>query len=501
MSFTNDLIIDALRSVPGVARGSDLVSGDHVVWASSNDTYLGLKLQLNQTAGPVDMDRTAAECHRALSDKGREIGVMIDSLVVEYVNDLGSVVHTVRFGGMAAARVKPAPAPAKPAAAAASSSTAKVSATSARGGAPTATMPPPPPTTKPAATPPTATPAPTPPPKPAPKEPPANGPASPAPVAAAPSRPAAPPPQPPPPSAPAADGHRPIQNLRPSPSRAPSPQGGAPALPGVKHVIAVGAGKGGVGKSTVSLNLAVALARRGYSVGILDGDIYGPSMPTMLGLLTLEAIVHDGMLQPFMSHGIKSMTIGKLVDPEKPLIWRGPMAHGAFKQLVEQTSWGELDYLIIDLPPGTGDVSLTMAQMIQLTGAVVVCTPQKVAQDDAIRAARMFQQLQIDVLGVVENMSYFVGDDGKSYDIFGRGGAEVMAQRLGVPFLGSIPITISLRVNSDKGDPTSNFQFKPEDQAGRVLAKSLNEMATHVENQVALALLRQGKTKPTLTIS
>jgi ATP-binding protein involved in chromosome partitioning len=501
MSFTNDIIIEALRSVPGVARGSDLVSGDHVVWASANDTYLGLKLQLNPTAGPADMDRTAAECHRALSDKAREIGVMIDSLVVEYVNDLGTVVHTVRFGGMAAARVKPASAPAKSVAVTAGASSPKASATVPRGGAPTMTMPPPAAATKPPSPAPSAnaTPSAVPVPKPDAKAPPAS---VPAPVAAAPARPTTAPS--PPASTPASgvgEGHRPIPNLRAPASRAPSPQGGAPVLPGIKHVIAVGAGKGGVGKSTVSLNLAVALARRGYAVGLLDGDIYGPSMPTMLGLTTLEAVVHDGMLQPFVAHGVKSMTMGKLVDSEKPLIWRGPMAHGAFKQLVEQTAWGELDYLIIDLPPGTGDVSLTMAQMIQVTGAVVVCTPQKVAQDDAIRAARMFQQLQIDVLGVVENMSYFVGDDGKSYDIFGRGGAEVMAQRLGVPFLGSIPITISLRVNSDKGDPTSNFQFKAEDQAGRVLAKSLNEMATHVENQVALAMLRQGKTKPTLTIS
>jgi len=503
MSFTNDIIIEALRSVPGVARGSDLVSGDHVVWASANDTYLGLKLQLNPTAGPADMDRTAAECHRALSDKAREIGVMIDSLVVEYVNDLGTVVHTVRFGGMAAARVKPASAPAKGVAVGAGVSSPQASATGSRGGGATTTAPPPGATGKPlspassggaSAT--SSAAAPT-------SKPVSKAAASaPAPVATAPSRPttaAAPPASPG--AGGVSEGHRPIQNLRAPASRAPSPQGGAPALPGVKHVIAVGAGKGGVGKSTVSLNLAVALARRGYAVGLLDGDIYGPSMPTMLGLTTMDAVVHDGMLQPFLAHGVKSMTMGKLVDAEKPLIWRGPMAHGAFKQLVEQTAWGELDYLIIDLPPGTGDVSLTMAQMIQVTGAVVVCTPQKVAQDDAIRAARMFQQLQIDVLGVVENMSYFVGDDGKSYDIFGRGGAEVMAQRLGVPFLGSIPITIALRVNSDKGDPTSNFQFKAEDQAGRVLAKSLNEMATHVENQVSLAMLRQGKTKPTLTIS
>jgi len=261
----------------------------------------------------------------------------------------------------------------------------------------------------------------------------------------------------------------------------------------------VGAGKGGVGKSTVAVNLAVGLARRGHAVGLMDGDIYGPSMPTMLGLDSLETAVMGGMLQPFLVHGIKSMTIGKLVEPEKPLIWRGPMAHGAFKQLVEQTQWGELDYLIIDLPPGTGDVSLTMAQLLKLTGAVVVCTPQKVAQDDAIRAAKMYQQLGIEVLGVVENMSYFIGDDGKEYDIFGRGGAEHMAQRLGVPFLGAVPITMSLRENSDKGNPTANFIEKSPQ--GRILAGHLDRMVTNLENQVALSSMRSSGKRPKLTIS
>ena len=283
------------------------------------------------------------------------------------------------------------------------------------------------------------------------------------------------------------------------PQRKPSPQDDAESLPGVKHAIAVGAGKGGVGKSTVSVNLAVALARRGHSVGILDGDIYGPSLPTMLALDALDMNVSEGQIHPFLVHGVKAMTIGKMVDPEKPLIWRGPMAHGAFRQLTEQTEWGELDYLIIDLPPGTGDVPLTMAQTLRLTGAVVVCTPQKVAQDDAVRAARMFQQLRIDVLGVVENMSYFIGDDGKEYDIFGRGGAEQMAQRLGVPFLGGVPINTSLRANSDSGDPSANFE--PATAGGDLLPESLERLASNLESQVALASLRQGQTRPTLSIS
>lgn len=288
------------------------------------------------------------------------------------------------------------------------------------------------------------------------------------------------------------DGHTPIGGL--TTNNSARGDAGATGIPGVARVIAVGAGKGGVGKSSIAVNLAVGLAKRGHAVGLLDADIYGPSMPTMLGLGAMEQNVHGGMLQPFYVHGIKAITIGKLVDPEKPLIWRGPMAHGAFKQLTEQTDWGNLDYLIIDLPPGTGDIALTMAQMLKLTGAVVVCTPQKVAQDDAVRAARMFQQLNVPVLGVVENMSFFVGDDGKEYDLFGRGGAEMMAQRLNLPFLGSVPITMALRVNSDEGNPSRNFE------GGGALPTALEKMVTNVEGQVSLASLRQGTMRPTLKV-
>ncbi|MCC6321900.1 MAG: Mrp/NBP35 family ATP-binding protein [Phycisphaerales bacterium] len=294
---------------------------------------------------------------------------------------------------------------------------------------------------------------------------------------------------------PPAPGHRPIPI-------APRETDPANPLPDVRHIIAVGAGKGGVGKSTVAVNLAVGLARRGHSVGLMDGDIYGPSLPTMLGLSAFETSVRGNMLQPFLVHGIKAMTIGKLVDPEKPLIWRGPMAHGAFKQLVEQTEWcggGELDYLVIDLPPGTGDVSLTMAQMLKLTGAVVVCTPQRVAQDDAVRAARMFQQLGIEILGVVENMSWFVGDDGKEYDLFGRGGAQLMAQRLGLSFLGAVPINTALRENSDTGNPTHNFT--DTSPRNRPLVQALETLTTNLENQAALASMRMGASAPKLSIS
>jgi ATP-binding protein involved in chromosome partitioning len=305
-------------------------------------------------------------------------------------------------------------------------------------------------------------------------------------------RPAAQPPQAQP------SGHAPISGPRgPLVGGAPGAAAGKP-LPNVKHIIAVGAGKGGVGKSTVAVNLAVGLALRGHAVGVLDADIYGPSIPTMLGLDGLTANLLGNMLQPFYVHGVKAMTIGKLVDPEKPLIWRGPMAHGAFKQLLDQTEWGPLDYLIIDVPPGTGDVQLTMAQSLGLAGAVVVCTPQKVAQDDAVRALRMYQQLSVPVLGVVENMSYFLADDvspAREYDLFGRGGAQLMAQRTGVPFLGAVPLTISLRKNSDEGNPSANFK------GDTVLSRALDSVVKNVEAQVALAGFAAGGRTPTLTVS
>ncbi|MDP6542063.1 MAG: P-loop NTPase, partial [Phycisphaerales bacterium] len=175
-------------------------------------------------------------------------------------------------------------------------------------------------------------------------------------------------------------------------------------LPNIKKIIAVGAGKGGVGKSTVATLLAAGLAKQGETVGLLDGDIYGPSMTTMLGLHRLESKSENNQLIPFEVHGIKAMTIGKLVEPDRALIWRGPRAHSAFSQLATQTSWGELDYLIVDLPPGTGDVPLSLAQLLPLSGAVIICTPQVVAQDDARRAVRMFEQLGVPILGLVENM-------------------------------------------------------------------------------------------------
>lgn len=270
--------------------------------------------------------------------------------------------------------------------------------------------------------------------------------------------------------------------------------GGDP-LPNVKHVIAVGAGKGGVGKSTVSSLLAIALARSGASVGLLDGDIYGPSMPTMLGLDGLPPHAEGQQLIPFDVHGIKAITIGKLVPPDKALIWRGPMAHGAFRQLALQTDWGALDYLIVDLPPGTGDVPLTLAQLIPLTGAVVVCTPQKVAQDDARRAVRMFQQLGVTVLGMVENMSYFVGDDGKQYDLFGRGGTASLAASLNIPLLGTLPLHSKLRENCDSGTPLANWDDSPE--MGQELDRMAQDLAGRISVLTHAGLLQQ----PTISVT
>ncbi len=279
--------------------------------------------------------------------------------------------------------------------------------------------------------------------------------------------------------------------VRPSPQQQASENN---PLPNVKQIVAVGAGKGGVGKSTIAVNLAVGLARSGAAVGLLDGDIYGPSLPTMLGLDQPPMATQDNLFVPFEAHGIKSITIGQLVEREKALVWRGPMAHGAFKQLAVQTDWGALDYLVIDLPPGTGDVPLTMSQLLPLTGAVVVCTPQRVAQDDARRAVRMFEQLNIPVLGVVENMSYFIGDDGKEYDIFGRGGAKAMADDMSLPLLGTIPINIAIRANSDAGNPSANF----DDPA---LADELNQMLKSVAGQVSVRAMSGQTMQPTISFT
>jgi len=224
-------------------------------------------------------------------------------------------------------------------------------------------------------------------------------------------------------------------------------------LPGVKNTIAVASGKGGVGKSTVSVNLAVALAQEGARVGLVDADVYGPSIPLMMGITGRPAI-HNQRLQPLENHGVKVMSIGFLVDPMQAVIWRGPMASGAVKQFMTDVDWGELDYLIFDLPPGTGDIQLTLVQTIPLTGAVIVTTPQDISLADARKGYVMFEKVQVPVLGLIENMSYYVCRHcGQREEIFDNGGGRRAAEELGVPFLGEIPIYTSIRVSGDAGKP------------------------------------------------
>ena len=228
-----------------------------------------------------------------------------------------------------------------------------------------------------------------------------------------------------------------------------------------KSVIAVGSGKGGVGKSTIAACLALGLRRAGAVVGLMDADVYGPSVPHLLGV-SGRPEVHEGRIQPVEAAGLRVMSMGFLVPPGEAVIWRGPMLHGAITQFLRDTIWGELDYLIIDMPPGTGDIALTLSQLLPVTGAVVVCTPQDLALLDAVKAIAMFRKVQIPVLGMVENMSYFLCPScGKRYDIFGTGGAQRRAAELSIPFLGEVPIQISIRMHGDAGQIARDFE-EPE---------------------------------------
>jgi ATP-binding protein involved in chromosome partitioning len=224
-----------------------------------------------------------------------------------------------------------------------------------------------------------------------------------------------------------------------------------------KSVIAVGSGKGGVGKSTVAASIAYGLKNVGAAVGLMDADVYGPSIPHLLGA-SEKPYLENGRLQPVSKDGLRVMSMGFLVPPGEAVVWRGPMLHGAITQFLRDTDWGPLDYLIIDMPPGTGDIALTLSQLLPLTGAVVVCTPQDVALLDAVKAIAMFRKVNIPLLGMVENMSYFIcpGCD-KRYDIFGSGGAQRRAAELDVPFLGDVPIQIGIRERGDAGNTAGNF--------------------------------------------
>lgn len=248
-------------------------------------------------------------------------------------------------------------------------------------------------------------------------------------------------------------------------------------LPGVKNTIAIASGKGGVGKSTIAVNLAVALAKDGASVGLIDADIYGPSIPLMLGVKDKPEVIQDNgkvRLLPLKAYGLKMISIGLLVDDNAPIIWRGPMASGAIKQFMTDVAWGELDYLIFDMPPGTGDIQLTLVQTIPLTGAVIVTTPQEVSLIDARKALNMFERVNVPVLGMIENMSYFIAPDtNRRYDIFGTGGGERVSKELNVPFLGGIPINPRIREGGDKGVPIV-FDIPDSEESGMIMDISRN---------------------------
>jgi ATP-binding protein involved in chromosome partitioning len=252
-------------------------------------------------------------------------------------------------------------------------------------------------------------------------------------------------------------------------------RGAAPAEPAKPHigrVVAVASGKGGVGKSTVAANLAVALARMGHRTGLLDADIYGPSVPTLLGTHGRAGLV-DNRIEVAEAFGIKALSMGMMTDPNKAIVWRGPMASSAMTQMIEQANWGDLDVLVIDMPPGTGDIQLTLAQKIKPAGAIVVSTPQDLALIDAKRAIAMFAETNVPVLGIVENMSTFVCPAcGTASEIFGHGGAEETAAALGVPFLGHIPLTMAVRAASDAGTPPASGDG-PEGEPYRAVARGV----------------------------
>jgi len=242
----------------------------------------------------------------------------------------------------------------------------------------------------------------------------------------------------------------------PAPGRPPAPQPPrtGPALPGVRHIVAVASGKGGVGKSTTACNLALALAAQGLKVGLLDADIYGPSVPKLFGLSGKPKVIEERLLAPMEGYGIKVMSIGFLIEAETAMIWRGPMVQSAITQMLREVAWGELDILVVDMPPGTGDAQLTMAQATPLSGAVIVSTPQDLALIDARRGVTMFRKVAVPILGVIENMATFVCPNcGHASHIFGHGGARDEAARLEVPFLGEVPLNMTIRESSDAGRP------------------------------------------------
>ena len=266
-------------------------------------------------------------------------------------------------------------------------------------------------------------------------------------------------------------------------------------MPGVKAIVAVASGKGGVGKSTTSVNLALALAADGHSVGILDADIYGPSIPRMLGVQGEPSSSDGKTLDPMQGHGIKCMSMGFLIEEETPVIWRGPMAQTALQQMMRDINWGDLDILVVDMPPGTGDVQLTMAQQVPLTGAVIVSTPQDIALADARRGLNMFRKVDVPVFGVIENMSYFACPHcGERSDIFSHGGARAEAEILSTDFLGEIPLAIDIRETSDSGNPIVISQPDSEH------AKAYRAIAADVWSKTVKALEKGEAEAPRIVV-
>ena len=257
------------------------------------------------------------------------------------------------------------------------------------------------------------------------------------------------------------------------------------AIQGVRNIIAVSSGKGGVGKSTVAVNLAVSLAKDGAKVGIMDADVYGPNVPMMLGTGYGQPDVENNQLIPIEAHGVKMISMAVLVPPDKPMILRGPMLHGVVRQFLSDVNWGELDYLIVDMPPGTGDVQLSLAQLVPVQGAVLVTTPQEVSLADVRRAVAMFNQVNIPILGVIENMSYFIAPDtGNRYEIFGRGGGQSLCDEYGLNFLGEVPMGIEVREGGDSGVPVVvSFPDSPQ-------AAAFNKVAEEVARQVSIEAMK-----------
>ncbi len=263
-----------------------------------------------------------------------------------------------------------------------------------------------------------------------------------------------------------------------------SVQRGVKLIPGVKNIVAVASGKGGVGKSTTAVNLALALAQEGATVGILDADIYGPSQPMMLGISGRPESTDGKSLEPMVAHGVQSMSIGYMIDQDTPMVWRGPMVTQALEQLLKDTRWHEVDYLIVDMPPGTGDIQLTLAQKVPVTGAVIVTTPQDIALIDARKGLKMFEKVGVPIVGVVENMSIHVCSNcGHAEHIFGEGGAQKLCADYKVPFLGSLPLDIRIREQGDSGRPT--VAADPDSKAAELYREIARKVAVAVAEKAA----------------